>query len=100
MDIIFGEYVALWRHRYALLLVNVMTRQFLIYGISSLSSTSIISALEIFKSEAGQLPKQFHSNFDRKLISGNALLWIVANGSNFIASPLGRQSSNGLAECS
>ena len=42
--------------------------------MSCLSSASITSALENFKSEAGQLPKRFHSDFDIKLISKNVLL--------------------------
>ena len=66
--------------------------------MSSLSSTSITSALEQLKSDAGQLPHRFHSDFDRKLISGNALLWILLDGSNIIAAPSRRQSSNGLAK--
>ena len=68
MNIVFGECVDLGGHRYALLLVDVSTRYFCIYGMPYLSSTSINSALENFKSEAGKLPKRFHSDFDRKLI--------------------------------
>ena len=59
---------------------------------------SINSALETFKSEAEQLPKQFHSKFHRKLIGGKALRFILDNGSNIIAAPAGHQSSNGLAQ--
>ena len=66
--------------------------------MSLLSSTSITSAIEIFKSEAVQLPKWFHSNFNRKLIGGNAILWILSNGLNIIAILYGRQYSNGLSE--
>ena len=40
----------------------------------------------------------FHSKFDRKLIGVNVLRWILSNGSNIIAAPAERQSSNGLAE--
>ena len=39
-----------------------------------------------------------HSDFDRKLKIGNALQWILSNGSNIIAAPSGHQSLNGLAE--
>ena len=66
--------------------------------MSSLSSTSITSVLELFEADAGRLPHKFHSYFDRKLISGNALWRILSNGSNIIAAPDGRQSLNGLAE--
>ena len=98
IDIVFGDCVALGVHRYALLLVDVATRYCWLYGVSSLSSTSITSALELFKADAVRLPHSFHSDFDRKLIGGNALRWILSNGSNIIATPAGRQSSNGLAE--
>ena len=66
MDIVFGECVDLGGHRYALLLADVATRYCRLYGMSYLSSTSITSALENFKSEAGQLPKRFHSDFEKK----------------------------------
>ena len=66
--------------------------------MSSLSSTSITFALETFKSEAGQLPKRFHSDFDRKFIGGNALRWILANISNIVAAPAVCQYSNLLEE--
>ena len=74
MDTVFGDCVALGGNRYTLLLVYAATRYYWLYGMSSLSSTSITSALENIKSEARQLPKRFYSKFDRKLIVGNALL--------------------------
>ena len=73
MAIVFGDCVALGGHHYALLLVDVATRYCWLYGMSSLSSTSIKSALELFKAYAGRLPQKFHYEFDRKLIGGNAL---------------------------
>ena len=78
--------------------MDVATRYCWLYGMSSLSSTSIVSALELFKADAGRPPHRFHSNFDSKLIGGNALQWILSNGSNIIAAPAERQSLNGLAE--
>ena len=66
--------------------------------MSSLSSTPITSEIELFKADSGRLTHRFHSDFDRKLIGGNDLRWVISNGSNTIAAPAGRQSSNGLAE--
>ena len=66
--------------------------------MSSLSYTSVTSALEKFKADSVRLPHRFHYDFDRKFIGGNALRWILLNGSNIIAAPAGRQSSNVLAE--
>ena len=39
-----------------------------------------------------------HPDFDRKLIGGKSLCWILANDSNTMAAPAGRQSYNVLAE--
>ena len=74
MVIVFGEFMELGGNRYALRLGDVATIYCLVYGMSSLSYTSITSSLENFKSEAGKLPKQFHSNFNRNMIFGNSLL--------------------------
>ena len=73
MEIVFGDCVALGGHRYALLLVDVATRYYWLYGMLSLSSMLITSALEFFKADAGRLPHRFHSEFNRKLIGGNFL---------------------------
>jgi hypothetical protein len=98
MDIIFGDCVALGGYRYALILVDVSTRNCWMYGLSSLTSNHIIAALEAFRSDANGIPKKFHSDFDKKLIGGKALKWINANNSKIIAANAGRQSSNGLVE--
>ena len=85
-------------YRYAFLLVNVATRYCWIYGISSVSSAHVVNALEIFRADAGGVPRKFHSNFDRKLIGGAALCWIQANKIHIIAANAGHQSSNGLVK--
>ncbi|KAL7538082.1 hypothetical protein ACHAWF_005990, partial [Thalassiosira exigua] len=58
----------------------------------------IVSALQDFKAEAGEVPRKFHADFDKKLIGGQALCWIISEGSKIIAANAGRQSSNGLVE--
>ena len=99
MDIVFGDCVALGGYRYALILVDVATRYCWIYGMSSLTSNHVISALEAFRADANGVPKKFHSDFDKKLIGGKALKWILNNKSHVITAPAGHQSSNGLVEC-
>ena len=98
MEIVFGDCVALWGHWYDLLLFDVATKYCWLYGMSSLSSTSITSALELFKADALRLTHRFHSDFDKKSIVGNYLQWMLSNSSNIIAAPTRRQYSNGLAE--
>ena len=48
MDIVYGGCVALGEFRYALLLVDVTTQYTWMYGLSSLTSSHIIDALEAF----------------------------------------------------
>ena len=64
-------------------------------GINSSNTTG---ALEEFQVNDGGLPKRFHTDFDRKLMGGKALKWILMNKSNVIAAPEGHQSSNSLAK--
>ncbi len=80
------------------MLVDVGTRYTWVYGLPSLSSSDIIAALVKFRVAAGQLPKTFHSDFDKKLMGGQALRWINDNQSRIKAAPARRQSSNGLVE--
>ena len=98
MDIGFGDYVELGGDCYTLLLVDIAKRYFWVYGISYFYSTSIASALETFKADAGHLPRIYHLDFDRKLIGGKSLRWILANYLNIITDPYGQQYYNGLSE--
>ena len=78
MEIVFGDCVALGGHYWTLILVDVYKSYLYMYGMISLSLTSIISALEDFKSESGQLPCHFHSDFYKKLIGGKVLIRILS----------------------
>jgi hypothetical protein len=98
LDIVFGDCVALGGYRYALILVDVATRFTWVFGLTSLSSMDIIVALLAFRAAAGGLPKCFHSDFDKKLMGGRALRWILDNNINIKAAPARRQSSNRLVE--
>ena len=98
MDIIFGDCVALGGFRYGLLLVDVATCYTWFYRLASLAADVIIGALEETKADAGGVPRCFHSNFDKELIGGRALKWILSNQSNIIAAPAKFQSLNGLVE--
>ena len=94
MDII-RDSMILGGSRYALLLVDVTTRYSWIYGMPSLSSNHAFAAWEAFRTDAGGIPRIFHSDFDNKLIGGKALKWIQSNDSKVIAAPARRQSYNG-----
>jgi len=64
----------------------------------SLTSNHVIDALEAFHVDAGGVPRTFHSDFDKKLIGGKALKWILGNDSKVITTPARHKSSNGLVE--
>ena len=93
MDIVYGDSVGLHGYRYALLIVDVATRYSWIYGLTSLAGGSIVDALEMFRAEAGRLPRRFHSDFDKKLIGGKALRYILQNNSRIIAANAGHKLS-------
>ena len=98
LDIVFGDCMSLGGYTHALLLVDSATRYSWIYGLASLTSASIIDALQQFHAHATRLPTVFHTDFDTKLIGGETLRWILSHQSNIIASPAYRHSSNGLVE--
>ncbi len=76
MDIVYRDCLSLGGYRYALLLVDVATKNCWIFGMPSLTSASVLSALESFYAETNAMPKTFHTDFDKKLIGGKALKWI------------------------
>ena len=98
MDIVYGDCLSLGGFCYALLIVDVDTRYTWLYGLTSLTSAHIVSALESHRSDAGSIPKKYHSDFDHRLIGGQALRWIKTNKSKVVAANTGWQSSNGLVE--
>eukprot|EP00804_Cyclotella_cryptica_P023824 CCRYP_011184-RA/>CCRYP_011184-RA protein AED:0.41 eAED:0.38 QI:0/0/0/1/0/0/4/0/449 len=85
--------------RYELLLVDVVTHYTWLYGLTTLTSSDIISAFEAFVTVTGAYPMKFHGDFDQKLIDGASLSFINKQR-RIIAAPAHRQSSNGLVESS
>ena len=67
--------------------------------MSSLSLASTTSALEASKSKSGKFPCCIHPKFDKNIINGKALQWILYRNSNIISAPAGKKYSNGLEEC-
>ncbi len=67
MDIMYGNCL------YVLLIVDVSTWYCWIFVMSSLTSLTIVEALESFQAAAGGIDKTFHKGFDKRLIGGKAL---------------------------
>jgi hypothetical protein len=87
MDIVFGDCLSLGGFKYALLLDDVSTRYCWMYGLPSLTSSTIIDAFTSFTVDAGGAQRTFHANFDRKLIGGKALRWLQNEKIRVIAAP-------------
>jgi hypothetical protein len=98
IDIAFGDCVSVGGFRYALILVDRATRYNWVYGLKDLSADSILSALRNFKADAGSYARCFRSDCDTKLFGTRIREHLIDNNSNIVATPAGRQSSNGLVE--
>ena len=68
MDIAFGDCMAVGGARYALILVDRATRYNWVFSLKSLSSADIITALKLFRVEAGRLATEFCCDCDEKLL--------------------------------
>ena len=82
-------------YRYGLLLFNVASRYFWFYVLKSTTSNEIINALYQLRADARHLPRQFHADFDRKLMGGKCIRRINNNNSKIIVAPAKRRSANG-----
>ena len=98
IDIAFGDCVSVGGFRYAVILVDRATRYNWVYGLKDLSADSILSALHNFKADAGSYARCFRSDCDTKLFGTRIREHLIDNNSNIVATPAGRQSSNGLVE--
>ena len=67
MDIEFGDCLFVGGFKYALVLVDRATRYNWTFGLKSLSSESILSALRLFRASAGGLARCFYCDCDAKL---------------------------------
>ena len=98
MDIAFGDCVSVGGFRYALILVDRATRYNWAFGLKTLSSDCILSALRLFRAAAGSLARCFYSDCDMKLFGKAISDYLIDHKSKVVAAPAKRQSSNGLVE--
>ncbi len=98
MDIAFGDCIAVGGHRYALVLVDHATRYNWTFGLKTLSSADIISALCLFCVAAGSLARCFYHNCDLKLFGTAVSEYLIHNDLKVVAAPTKCQSANGLVE--
>ncbi len=98
MDIAFGDCVAVGGYCYALILIDHATRYDWTFGLKTLSSAYIISALCLFRATAGRLARTFYSDCDLKLFGSAISKYLIDGQSKVIAAPAKRQLANGLVE--
>jgi hypothetical protein len=73
MDIAFGNCLSVGGFDYALILVNRSTKNNRTFGLKSLNSNNILSALRLFQALAGSLTRCFYCDCFAKLV-GTAIL--------------------------
>ncbi len=98
MHIAFEDCVAVGGYCYALILVDRATRYNWTFGLKTLSSADIISALRLFHATAGCISRTFYSDCDLKLFGSAIGKYLIDGQSKVIAAPAKHQSANGLVE--
>jgi hypothetical protein len=98
MDIMFGNCVAVGSNRYSLILVDHPTCYNWTFGLKSLSSKDIISALCLFLAAAGLLACCFYSDCDLKFFGTAVSKYLIDGQSKVVAAPAKCQLANGLVE--
>ena len=73
MDIVYVNCTSTGGYRYRILLVDIATQYYWFYGLKSTTSKDITNAFSQFHVDVDALPRQFHADFDRKIIRGKCL---------------------------
>jgi hypothetical protein len=97
MDIVFGPDVSVGNIHYGLIFTDRYSRMTYIYPLQNLTF-DIKKQLEAFFAHLGFSPKRLISDFDTKLIGGQAREYLNALKIHVNAAPAYRQDKNGLVE--
>ena len=92
MNIAFGDCVSVGGYRYALILVDCVSRYNWAFGLKTLSSTCILLALCLFPATAGSLVRCFFCDCDPKLFGKAISDYLIDNKSKFVATPAKHQT--------
>jgi hypothetical protein len=98
MDIAFSNCVSIGGFCYTLILVDHATWYTWNFGLKSLSSDDIISALCLFRAAAGSFACCFDCDCNLKLFESAVSEYLIDGQSKVVAAPAKRQSANGLKE--
>jgi len=97
LDIVFGPDIAVGNVHYGLICVDRFSRMTYMYPLQNLTS-DIQKQLESFFAHLGMIPKRIISDFDFKLVGGQARRYLNSLLVHVNAAPAYRQDKNGLAE--
>jgi hypothetical protein len=97
IDIVFGPEVSIGNIHYGLLFTDRFSRMTYIYPLHNLT-TDIKKQMESFFAHIGVIPKRIVSDFDTKLIGGQAREYLNSLLIHVNAAPSNRQDKNGLVE--
>jgi hypothetical protein len=97
IDIVFGPDISIGNIHYGLLFADRYSRMTYIYPLQNLTS-DIKRQMGFFFSHIGMVPKRIVSDFDTKLIGGQARDYLNSLLVHVNAAPANRQDKNGLAE--
>jgi hypothetical protein len=98
VNIAFGDCVLVGGFQYSLIFFDRATRYNWVFGLKDLSKESILSALYLFRADAGSYAWCFHCDCDPKLFGTTIWEHLIDNNSNNIVAAAGHQSSNSLVE--
>jgi hypothetical protein len=98
MDIAFEDCLSVGVYHHALILMDHAMCYNWMFGLKSLSSERILSALRLFRAVAGALACCFYCDCNAKLFGLAISEYLIDNNSKVIAATAKWQSSNGLVE--
>ncbi len=98
MDIAYGDCLSIGGFRYAFILVDRATYYNWTFGLKSLSSDCILSALRLFCAAAGSLARCLYCDCDAKLFGTAISEYLIDNTSKIVSAPAKCQSTNGLVK--
>ncbi len=87
MDIAFGDCVSVSGYCFSLILVDRATQYNWTFGLKTLSSADIISALHLFRAAAGLLARCFYSDCDLKLFGWGVSEYLIDGQSKVVPTP-------------
>jgi hypothetical protein len=98
MEIAFGNFVSVGRYCYNLILIDRATQYNWTFGLKTLSSVDIMSAIRLFRAAAGLLARCFYLDCNLKLFGLVVSKYLIDGQSKVVTTPAKHQSANGLVE--